>query len=70
MDTLRYMIFGVYGEAVWGTTLDSRNFHRKVTGTPGFVISASGETAGGRGRPAQLYRKGPAAIRHPPLLRS
>ncbi len=24
-------------EAVWGTELDPRNFHRKVTGTPGFV---------------------------------
>lgn len=59
---------GVY-ETVWGTTLDPRNFHRKVTGTPGFVIPANGETAGGRGRPAQLYRKGPAATLYPPLLR-
>jgi len=60
---------GVY-EIVWGTALDPRNFHRKVTGTPGFVIPASGETAGGRGRPARLYRKGPAATLYPPLLRS
>jgi 8-oxo-dGTP diphosphatase len=59
---------GVY-ESVWGTTLDPRNFHRKVTGTPGFVIPASGETAGVRGRPAQLYRKGSAATLYPPLLR-
>ena len=59
---------GVY-ETVWGTTLDPRNFHRKVTGTPGFVIPASVETAGGRGRPAQLYRKGSAATLYPPLLR-
>ena len=59
---------GVY-ETVWGTTLDPRNFHRKVTGTPGFVIPASGETAGARGRPALLYRKGPAATLYPPLLR-
>ena len=59
---------GVY-ETVWGTSLDPRNFHRKVTGTPGFVIPACGETAGARGRPAQLYRKGPAATLYPPLLR-
>ena len=59
---------GVY-ETVWGTALDPRNFHRKVTGTPGFVVPADGETAGGRGRPAQLYRKGPAATLYPPLLR-
>lgn len=59
---------GVY-ETVWGTALDPRNFHRKVTGTPGFVVEADGETAGGRGRPAQLYRKGPTATLYPPLLR-
>src|SRR5580698_9275865 len=59
---------GVY-ETVWGTTLDPRNFHRKVTGTPGFVIPAGGETARSHGRPAQLYRKGPAATLYPPLLR-
>jgi 8-oxo-dGTP diphosphatase len=59
---------GVY-ETVWGTTLDPRNFHRKVTGTPGFVIPASGETARGHGRPAQLYRKGQAVTLYPPLLR-
>jgi 8-oxo-dGTP diphosphatase len=61
-------------EIVWGTTLDPRNFHRKVTGTPGFVIPERGETPAleivrGRGRPAQLYRKGLAATLYPPLLR-
>src|SRR3984957_8534900 len=56
-------------EIVWGTTLDPRNFHRKVTGTPGFVIPAGTATAGNRGRPAQLYRTGPAQQLHPPLLR-
>jgi 8-oxo-dGTP diphosphatase len=56
-------------ETVWGTTLDPRNFHRKATGTPGFVIPANGDTARGHGRPAQLYRKGPAATLYPPLLR-
>lgn len=56
-------------EIVWNTHLDPRNFHRKVTGTPGFVVPAGAATAGDRGRPAQLYRTGPASYLHPPLLR-
>lgn len=56
-------------EAVWGTRVDPRNFHRKVTGTPGFVMATDRHTDGDRGRPAQLYRRGPAASLHPPLLR-
>jgi 8-oxo-dGTP diphosphatase len=56
-------------EIVWGTNLDARNFHRKVTGTPGFLVPASGTTAGERGRPARLYRRGVASALHPPLLR-
>ena len=57
-------------EIVWDTSLDPRNFHRKVTGTPGFVEPAGTATAGDRGRPAQIYRAGPARQLHPPLLRS
>lgn len=57
-------------EIVWGAALDPRNFHRKVTGTPGFVIAAGAATAGERGRPAQLYRAGPAAQLYPPMLRN
>jgi 8-oxo-dGTP diphosphatase len=57
-------------EIVWGTTLDPRNFHRKVTGTDGFLVPAGGTTMGERGRPAQLYRKGDAEYLHPPLLRA
>jgi 8-oxo-dGTP diphosphatase len=56
-------------EIVWDTSLDPRNFHRKVTGTPGFVDPAGTATAGDRGRPAQIYRSGPARQLHPPLLR-
>jgi 8-oxo-dGTP diphosphatase len=56
-------------EAVWRTTLDPRNFHRKVTTTDGFVVPTGQSTAGERGRPAQLYRRGPATVLHPPLLR-
>jgi 8-oxo-dGTP diphosphatase len=57
-------------EIVWGTTIDPRNFHRKVTGTAGFVEPAGRATAGERGRPAQLYRRGEATVLYPPMLRS
>jgi 8-oxo-dGTP diphosphatase len=57
-------------EVVWATTLDPRNFHRKATGTPGFLSPTGAATAGDRGRPAQLYRKGPAELLYPPLLRT
>ncbi|MEV4540276.1 NUDIX hydrolase [Micromonospora echinaurantiaca] len=56
-------------ETVWGTRLDPRNFHRKVTGTPGFVEPVGRSTAGERGRPAQLFRRGAATLLHPPMLR-
>lgn len=57
--------------AVWGTPPDLGNFRRKVLGTEGFVIatdSTDGATEGG-GRPALLYRRGPAAIVQPPMAR-
>ncbi len=56
-------------EAVWGTPIDPRNFHRKVTTTAGFVTPAGRSTAGDRGRPAQLYRRGDADVLFPPMLR-
>ncbi len=56
-------------EAVWGTALDPRNFHRKVTGTPGFVEETGASTSRRGGRPAQLYRQGDAAVLHPAMLR-
>lgn len=56
-------------ESVWGTRLDPRNFHRKVTGTPGFVEETGGTTARGGGRPARLYRRGDAEVLHPAMLR-
>jgi 8-oxo-dGTP diphosphatase len=56
-------------EAVWGAPLDPRNFHRKVTSAEGFVVALGASTGGGRGRPAQLYRRGPADTLYPPLLR-
>jgi 8-oxo-dGTP diphosphatase len=56
-------------ETVWGTTLDPRNFHRKVTGTPGFLEPTEGTTSRDGGRPAQLYRMGRVALLFPPMLR-
>jgi 8-oxo-dGTP diphosphatase len=56
-------------EAVWGVQLDPRNFHRKVTGAPGFVEPTGSTSTRDGGRPAQLYRAGRAQALHPPLLR-
>ena len=57
-------------EAVWGAALDPRNFHRKVTGTPGFVEPTGRTVAEGAGRPARLFRRGPVETLHPPLVRA
>ncbi|WP_159705932.1 NUDIX domain-containing protein [Arthrobacter sp. 18067] len=66
-------------EAVWGTRLDPRNFHRKATGTPGFLEETGTMTTGDAGRPAALFRLAPAArmtagqptraVLNPPLMR-
>lgn len=58
-------------ETVWGTELDRPNFRRKVLATSGFVEAVPGAArlTGGRGKPAALYRAGPATSLHPPLLR-
>ncbi|RNI24253.1 NUDIX hydrolase [Flexivirga caeni] len=55
-------------EAVWGVRLDPANFHRKVSGTPGF-IEPTGEMRRGRGRPAALFTAGSAQSLNPPLTR-
>jgi 8-oxo-dGTP diphosphatase len=55
-------------EIVWGTELDPRNFHRKVTGTPGFVVDTK-KVRVDRGRPAQVYRVGNLRLLHPAMLR-
>ncbi|MCE7081245.1 NUDIX domain-containing protein [Streptomyces sp. ST2-7A] len=56
-------------EVVWGVALDPRNFHRKVTGTPGFLVPSGGTTTRQGGRPAQLFRAGGATLLNPPMLR-
>jgi 8-oxo-dGTP diphosphatase len=57
-------------EVVWGRPLDPRNFSRKVGSTQGFVQPAGGMRAPETGRPAALYRRGPARVLNPPLLRN
>ena len=58
-------------QATWGTPLDPRNFHRKVTGTPGFLVPVGRDSAPGPGggRPAALFRRGTATLLHPAMLR-
>jgi 8-oxo-dGTP diphosphatase len=56
-------------EAVWGTLPDPRNFSRKVTTTPGFLVPTGEKADSSRGRPGRLFRRGPATALHPPMLR-
>ena len=58
-------------EAVWGHSLDPRNFHRKVTGTPDFLLPVGRPAPVGPegGRPAALFRRGPATALRPAMLR-
>ena len=57
--------------AVWGVDVDLANFRRKVLRTPGFVAATDekgkADAAGGR-RPL-LFRRGPATVLHPAMLR-
>jgi len=56
-------------DVVWDTALDPRNFHRKATTAPGFLQPLDATTARAGGRPARLYRPGPATVLTPPILR-
>jgi 8-oxo-dGTP diphosphatase len=56
-------------EVVWGVELDPRNFHRKVTSATGFLLPTGTHTTRNGGRPAQLYRRGPAVLLNPPISR-
>lgn len=56
-------------ETVWGVELDPRNFHRKVTSVDGLLAEMGERTTRDGGRPAMLYRRGPATLLMPPLLR-
>jgi 8-oxo-dGTP diphosphatase len=57
-------------EVVWDMPLDPRNFSRKVVNTEGFVQSTGTKRVPETGRPAALYRRGPAQTLHPPILRA
>ncbi len=56
-------------EVVWGQQLDPRNFHRKMTGTPGLLVDTGKVTTRNGGRPAALYRAGRTTRLNPPLAR-
>jgi 8-oxo-dGTP diphosphatase len=56
-------------EAVWGMPLDPRNFSRKVISAEGFVQLTGSRRVPETGRPAALYRRGPARVLDPPLRR-
>jgi 8-oxo-dGTP diphosphatase len=58
-------------EAVWGGQLDAANFRRSVVAEGGWVIATGRRAQPGRGggRPAELYRAGPAWKRGSPIHR-
>jgi 8-oxo-dGTP diphosphatase len=57
-------------EAVWDVPLDIRNFSRKVIKTDGFIVPTGTKRTPETGRPAALYRRGPAQSLYPPILRN
>jgi 8-oxo-dGTP diphosphatase len=59
---------GVY-ETVWNVELDPANFHRKVTRAEDFLVPTGGKAAADGGRPAALFRAGPATRMHPAIPR-
>lgn len=56
-------------EAVWGVTLDPRNFYRKVQGVAGFLVPAGTDRRTTKGRPARLFKAGTRTVLQPPLIR-
>jgi 8-oxo-dGTP diphosphatase len=56
-------------EAVWGISLDPRNFYRKIQGTSGFVVPVDDAKRDGAGRPARLFRAGSVRVLNPPMTR-
>lgn len=57
-------------ETVWGMPVDPRNFNRKVNRSEGFVVPTGAKRQPPTGRPALLYRRGPATNLYPPMLRT
>lgn len=56
-------------EAVWGISLDPRNFYRKVQRTDGFVVPVGSARKMTTGRPARLFKAGPREVLYPPMVR-
>jgi 8-oxo-dGTP diphosphatase len=58
-------------EAVWNTSLDRANFHRKVKKATEFIVPTdrTRQPKGNRGRPAELYRAGGGTELVNPILR-
>ncbi|MFI7232491.1 NUDIX hydrolase [Nonomuraea angiospora] len=56
-------------EAVWGVRLDPRNFYRKVQGARDFIIADGPMRKTPNGRPARLFKAGPAHVLIPPMTR-
>ncbi|WP_336216678.1 NUDIX hydrolase [Nonomuraea sp. LPB2021202275-12-8] len=56
-------------EAVWGIRLDPRNFYRKIQGARGFIVADGPMRKTSNGRPARLFRAGPAHVLSPPMTR-
>ncbi|GAA2268936.1 NUDIX domain-containing protein [Glycomyces scopariae] len=56
-------------ETVWDVKLDERNFYRKVQRIPGFIEPTGADRRAAKGRPARMFRAGPAKALHPPLTR-
>lgn len=57
-------------EIVWGQQLDPPNFHRKIANVDGFLVPTGKRTTRDGGRPAAIYRRGPAQVMYPPILRN
>lgn len=55
--------------AVWGTPPELTNFRRKVLSVDGFVTPVDATASHGPGRPAMLYRSGPATAIQPAMMR-
>lgn len=57
-------------QIVWGHEPDPRNFHRKMKATKNFLQDTGKRASSEGGRPATLYRRGPATLMHPAMLRN
>jgi 8-oxo-dGTP diphosphatase len=59
-------------ETIWGKPLDPGNFQKKVLGCEGFVegVGRTSPTSSTGGRPAKLYKAGPAEIINLPIRSS